>query len=230
MFANLQMNSELEAQGMDNDLSRTRQHIVEIAAELFQRRLTDAAGGNISVRVDDVILMTPTLAGARYHWRLGPEQILVLDLQGTKLEGEGEVSREAKVHLSLLNEFYPLATSVIHGHARNVLVFCAAEKPIPPVLNCAMKFGEIIQVPDAPSGTTELAENITEALREQQDRVQKQAAAVMAPRHGIFVLSRNIHSAFDALERIDTNAYCLIHGKQLFNLEAPMEIPYEDSE
>lgn len=42
---------------------------------MFQRHLTDLAGGNISVRIGDTLYMTPRYAGARFHWDLVPEQI-----------------------------------------------------------------------------------------------------------------------------------------------------------
>ncbi len=211
-------------------LGKTRKLIAEYGAELYERRLTDVAGGNISVRVGDVILMTPTLAGGEWHWHLLPEQVLTFDLKGNQLEGEGTISREAKVHFTLLNEFYPDGQSVVHGHSRNVLVFCAAEKPIPPVLNCTMKFGEIPQIPDAASGTQQLADNVAEAMRSQRERIRKQAAAVMAPRHGIFVLGKDLKAAFDATERIDTNAFCILMGSSLFDAKRRKEMPYRDEE
>ena len=128
---------------MSDSIKMMRQQIAELGLALYQRKLTDAAGGNISARVGDVLVITPRYAGSKYRWRIQPEQVLVLDLEGNKLEGEGEISREVKVHCKLLNEFYPTGTAVIHAHPLNVLVFCAAEKPIPPVLEGTQKFGEI---------------------------------------------------------------------------------------
>lgn len=201
---------------MGDIIQETREKLCEFAYDLYVRHITDTAGGNLSVRIDDKILMTPRYGGNLYHWRLRPEQILILDLKGNKVEGEGDVSREAKVHLALLNEFYPEATAVIHAHARNVLVFCAAEKPLPPVLYATSKFGVIPQIPDAASGTDELAINVREGIRSQGGVTKKvQAAAVMAPRHGLFVLGRTLADAFDVAERIDTNAYCLLAGQAL---------------
>jgi L-fuculose-phosphate aldolase len=211
-------------------IRETRQLIVEYGAELYQRRLTDVTGGNISARIGDIVLMTPTLAGRKFHWKLRPEQILILDPNGNKLEGDGEISSEGKTHLTLLQRYYPDGTAVIHTHARNMLVFCAAEKPMPPVLNAAMKFGEIQQVADAPSGTQQLADNIADAMRDQIDRVRKQAAAVMAPRHGLFVLAKDLPSAFDATERLDCNAYCILMGRSLFDASVAKVIGYVDQE
>jgi len=193
----------------------TKQLITKIGNLMFQRSLTDLAGGNISVRIDDKIYMTPTLAGMMSFWELRTEQILTLDLKGNVLEGEGKLSREAKVHLVLLNEFYPDATAVIHAHSRNVLVFCAAEKPMPPVIVSVNKFGYIQQCVDAASGTDELANNVADAVRIQTNWKNNKSAPVMAPRHGLFVLSKDLNNALDSVERIDSNAYCIINGATL---------------
>ncbi len=207
-----------------------RKLIVKFGAELYDRQLTDVAGGNISVRVDDRVLMTPTRAGNLHHWRLRPEQILTLDLEGRKLDGNGEISREAKVHLKLLNEFYPDGSAVVHGHARNVMVFCAAEASIPPVLHSTIRFGEIRQCLDAPSGTDALADNIAKVIRGQEERIRRQAALVMAPRHGLFALGKDLYAAFDAVQRVDTNAYCILMGQGLFTFRRPGGISCEDTE
>jgi len=200
---------------MSDTIEIMRQQIAELGATLYQRKLTDAAGGNISVRVGDVIVITPRYAGSKHLWRIRSEQVLVLDLEGNKLEGEGEISREIKVHRKLLTEFYPTGTAVIHAHAHNVLVFCAAEKPIPPVLESTQKFGEIKHVPAAPAHSTELADNIAAAIRGQEERIKKQAAAALAPRHGLFVIGKDLPAAFDAVERIDGNAYCILFSRML---------------
>jgi L-fuculose-phosphate aldolase len=192
-----------------------RDLIIRYGKELYDRRLTDAAGGNISVRAGDVLLLTPRYAGNLYHWKLRPEQILTIDLQGNKLGGDGEISREAKVHLALLSEFHPQGTAVIHAHPRNVLVFCAAVKPIPPVLHATAKYGEIIQIPDRQAHSQDLAVAVADGIRPQIDRLAKGAVAVMAPKHGIFALATDLHTAFDAVERIDTNAYCVLMGQKL---------------
>jgi len=200
----------------------TRAHIARIGALLFERHLTDAGGGNISVRIGDVVCITPRYSGQRYRWQLRPEQVLVVDLQGNKLDGDGDLSRESKAHLTLLNEFADVGTAVIHGHSRNILVFAANSRPIPPVLEQTLKFGEIQVVSYAPAHSQELADNLANALRGQEDRIRKQAAGVIAPWHGVFVLGKDLDMAFDAVERIDTNAYILLMS-QLFALPDVLE-------
>ncbi len=196
-------------------ISFTKQLMTEVGKILFERSLTDLAGGNISVRIGDRIYMTPTLAGTNSFWSLRTEQILTLDLEGNLFDGEGNVSREVKVHLSLLKEFFPDATAVIHAHPRNVLVFCAAEKPIPPVIISVRKFGYIQHCLDAASGTDDLAVNVAHAIRKQTGWKNNKAAPVLAPRHGLFVLAKDLFNALDSVERIDTNAFCAISGATL---------------
>lgn len=214
-----------------DDIQTTRELIAAFAKTMFDRKLTDMAGGNISVRLGDEVLMTPTLAGTNHHWDLKPEQIVRMDLQGSKIDGDGEVSREAKVHLALLNEFYPEGTAVVHAHARNVLVFCAAEKPMPPVLYATRKYGYIPQCVDAASGTDALAENVADGVRGQTNWVKNKAAPVMAPRHGLFVLGKDLYAAMDATERVDVNAYCVLMGATLgvtpVGEDAPINPDYE---
>jgi L-fuculose-phosphate aldolase len=199
---------------MDSTIMETRAQIARIGALMFERHLTDAGGGNISARVDNVVCMSPRYSGQRRRWQLQPEDVLVVDLQGNKLEGAGDLTRETKVHLKLHNEFGDAGTAVIHAHAQNVLVFCALSRPIPPVLEQTLKFGEIQVVGYAPAHSQVLADNVAEALRSQQDRIRKQAAAVIAPWHGLFLMGKDLDFAYDAVERIDTNAYIVLMAER----------------
>jgi L-fuculose-phosphate aldolase len=191
-----------------------RTKIPVIGRMLFERQLTDAAGGNISARVDELICITPRYSGQKFQWKIEPEQVLVFDLQGNRVAGEGVISRESQVHLRLYNDF-PDCNSVIHAHPRNVLVFCAARKPIPPVLEATLKFGEIHVTDFAPAHSADLAAHVSAKIRGQEARIRKHAAAVIAPWHGLFCAAKDLDAAFDAVERIDVNARILLMGPVL---------------
>ena len=203
---------------MSDPITTMRARIAEIGRLMYERHLTDAAGGNISARVsdgvNDVICVTPRYAGSKHQWRLRPENVIVADLNGNKLEGEGEISREAKVHFKLLTEF-PAGRAVVHGHPRHVMVFAMAGRPIVPVLENTLKFGVIKVCRFAPAHSVELPEYIAAELRGQEAAIQKQAAAVIAPWHGLFVLGKDLESAYDAAERIDVNAHCILMSRLL---------------
>ncbi len=190
----------------EKNIATAREHIARIGGLLFERRLTDAAGGNISMRVGDVLCMSPSYSGSKRQWRLEPDRVLVVGMDGEKLEGEGQISREANVHLRLHKEFCDYGAAVIHAHPRNLLVFAALEEPVPPVLEANLKFGEIRCVPYAPAHSPELAENVAAGIRGQEVKVREQAYGVIAPWHGLFLMGKDLDAAFDAVERIDTNA------------------------
>ena len=195
-------------------ISQTRNKIAETGKLVFERHLTDAAGGNISVRVGDLVCITPRYSGSKRHWQLEPNQVLVSDLSGNKLDGDGEVSRESKVHYRLYQEFHD-ATAVLHSHARNVMPFVAAGQPIEPVLEATLKFGIIPVTGYAPAHSENLADEIVSLIRGKEEAIRKYATAVIAPWHGLFVVAKDIDAAFDLTERIDTNAYCILMSRLL---------------
>lgn len=192
-----------------------RAEIARFGALLFQRNLTDAGGGNVSARVGDLVCLSPRYSGALHQWNLKPEHVLVVDLDGNKLDGDGDLSRETKVHLGLHREFGEHGKAVIHCHPRNVLVFCAAAKPMPMVLEGTRKFGTIPVADYAPAHSGKLATNVAARIRGNEARIAKHAAAVIAPWHGLFCMGKDLAATFDAVERIDTNAYCILHGGAL---------------
>ncbi len=199
----------------DAAVTAMRAKIARLGGLLFERHLTDAAGGNLTARVGDVICMSPSFAGSQRQWQLEAGDVLVTDLDGRILAGDGKITRESHVHLRLHREFGEHGTGVIHAHARNALVFAATSTPIPPVLEATRKFGEVPVVPFAPSHSAELAEHVADAVRGNEARIRKQAMAVIAPYHGLFVIGKDIDAAFDAVERVDTNAYILLMSRLL---------------
>ncbi len=199
---------------ISENVEKMRERIAELGQMLFDRHLTDAAGGNISARVGDVVCMSPSYSGHRHQWQLNPEDVLVTDLEGNILEGTGSISRESNVHFRLHNVFGAYGTGVMHAHPRNLLVFAAMGLSMPQVLEANLKFGEIQCIDYAPAHSVELADNIEAALRGQESRIAKHAAGIIAPWHGVFLIGKNIEAAFDAVERFDTNAYILLMAQQ----------------
>ena len=200
---------------MDAKITETRRLIAEAGQMMFERYLTDTAGGNISARIGDLVCITPRYAGYTNHWRIRPEQVLVTDLQGNKIEGEGEVSREAETHFKLLNEF-PDGSAVVHAHARNILALSTIlQKPMLPVIEATLKFG-IVELTDyAPAHSGQLAENVACKLHGREANIRKQAAAVIARYHGMFVIGKDLNAAVDAVERLNINAQIILSSQAM---------------
>src|SRR6185436_13626941 len=164
-----------------------REHLARIGKLAYDRKLLDSAGGNITTRIGERVYMTRSYAGGRHQWELRPEDVLVLDLDGQKLAGEGEFSREGAVHMACYQAFAD-AGCVFHAHPYNIMPFVSTLTPIPPTSEQTDKYGTIGFCKHAPTHTPELAANVVEALQPQADRIQKHPIATLIPRHGIFVV------------------------------------------
>lgn len=191
-----------------------RAHLARIAKLAYDRKLLDSAGGNITTRFGDRVYMTRSYAGGHHQWELRPEDILVLDLDGAILAGDGEFSREGAVHMACYQEF-PEAGCVFHAHSLNIMAFVATETPIPAMSEQTDKFGPIGFCEWAATHTQQLAINVVAALKPLSHQLPKQPIATLIPRHGIFLVGADLNAAYDALERIDRNAYIALMARLL---------------
>ncbi len=192
----------------------TPEQIAYVAQLMFERRLTDISGGNVSARADGQIHITPRYAGSKQHWRIDPSDVLSGPVHSDDLLSHPRCSRETKVHLAIYRNF-PGVGAVIHAHPFHVQPFVVAEQPIGMVLEATQKFGDVALVPFAPAHSQELADNVVAGLVGKEENIHKQAAAVLLPRHGIVVAGKDLLATLDALERIDWNAWCIIASRIL---------------
>lgn len=189
--------------------------IIEVGRLMYERFLTDSAGGNVSARLAGRIYLTPRYAGARYHWRLRPELINVLDEGHNVLAGPTPISRESEMHLALYDAF-PEAGGIIHAHAPYLMVFASAGRPMPPVMEYTEKFGVIGLTAPARSHTPALAQAVVAYMKERESQFARHALAALLPRHGVVVMARDLLEAYDTLERLENNARCLIRQRLLW--------------
>ena len=192
-----------------------RELVAHIGRVLFDRHLTDAGGGNISLRVGELFCMSPTLAGQNKQWQLEPEDVLVVNRRGEILEGEGALTREIAVHFGLHENFSDYGNAVIHCHPRNLMVFACANMPLPPVMEATRKFGTTPVIEYAPAHSPKLGQRIVATMRGREAMIAKHAAGTIAPWHGLFLIGKNLPAALDAVERLDTNAYVIMMSRQL---------------
>jgi L-fuculose-phosphate aldolase len=195
-------------------MENIREQLAYIGRLMFERRMTDTAGGNISARQGNRIFISPKYSGSKCHWQLDPEDFIEGEIGSNEVLNHPMFSREGKAHVAIYLNF-PDVQGVIHAHPFHILPFCAAGKPIKPMLEQTQKFGVIQLVKAAPAHSSELAENIVAGLRGQEKAIQTQAAAILVPQHGIIVAGKDILAAVDALERIDWNAWCILAQRLL---------------
>ncbi|MCB5953580.1 class II aldolase/adducin family protein [Enterococcus sp. CWB-B31] len=182
-----------------------REDLCKITRNIYQRYGTNAAGGNISVRLNDEhIIMTPTLMSQNHLCDLSPYQILVVDMNETIIEGYGRLTREINMHMACYRENRKVGC-VLHGHARESMVFASQGMDMPNLTEATQKFGQIPCLPFAPACSPELAEIVSSHVRSLGDDVLSKV--MLLNKHGVLVLEETLHKANDMLERLEYNAY-----------------------
>jgi L-fuculose-phosphate aldolase len=188
--------------------------VLEIAKLIWDRRLSDTAGGNISVRNGENVCITPRLMGYRLRWQITEADLSIVDLEGTVLEGPKEITREGRLHLGLYKEFGE-ARAAIHAHPYWTNVFVAKARPIIPMLETTGKFGTIECIKEAHGYSEELAKNVIEHFKAKGAQWDKSPLMAIMPCHGIIAVGRDMNACFDIVDRIETECRCQILGKLL---------------
>lgn len=104
-----------------------RQDICEIGRLVHQKGWVAANDGNISIRLSsDRILCTPTGIS---KGRMTPEDLLIVDPRGQKLEGRRECTSEIALHLTIY-EMRPDVQAVVHAHPPVATGFATAGRAL----------------------------------------------------------------------------------------------------
>ncbi len=141
-----------------------RAEIVARCKDLDARGLNRGASGNVSARMGDTMLMTPS---AIPYTALEPDMITRMPLDGDYGAWDGPLkpSTEWRFHLDLMRA-RPDISAVVHTHAEFSTILAIARKPIPAIHYMIAAFGgvEIPCCDYACYGTAELSAAILSAM------------------------------------------------------------------
>ncbi len=187
--------------------NRLREEIVEFGRSLFERGLTAGSSGNISARVDDGWLLTPTNACLG---RLDPAHIAKLDREGRHLSGDAP-SKEAFLHRSMYEE-RNCAGAIVHLHStHSAAVSCmdgldSADCLPPLTAYYVMKIGRLPLIPYHRPGDPALGA----AIRGLAGR----HCAVLLANHGPVVSGATLEAAVYATEELEETSklFLLLRG------------------
>jgi 3-dehydro-4-phosphotetronate decarboxylase len=176
-----------------------REQIVEHGRSLYDRGLTPGSSGNISVRLPDGMLITPTNSCLG---RLQADSISKLDSVGNLIEGMPP-SKEAFLHLAYYrsrgNE-----QAVVHLHStHSVAVSCLREidpeNVLPPITAYyVMRVGRLPLVPYFAPGDMQLADAVALAVRA--------AKGALLANHGPVIGGKDLENAVYAVEELEETA------------------------
>jgi ribulose-5-phosphate 4-epimerase/fuculose-1-phosphate aldolase len=188
--------------------SRAREEICRIGESLFARGYAHATAGNISVRLDDGFLITPTDACLGF---LDPAQLARLDSEGRQLAGE-RASKTLALHRCIYQAalpFDPDTRWVIHTHSTHCVAASlratGAELLAPTTPYFVMKVGHVPLIPYARPGGSESADMVAQAI-ERYGEAGTPIRAVMLERLGPNVWHRSGAAAMAVLEELEETA------------------------
>jgi L-fuculose-phosphate aldolase len=182
-----------------------KQAVADFMNRLYRQGLTTTSGGNISVRVDDRILLTPS---ATDKGNMNADQIASTAMDGTNLTPYLKPSGETSMHLEIYKR-RPDVQAIVHAHPPTASLFSALKEKINVRLLAETYafVGEPAFAPYALTGTDELAQSVADALGKEHD-------AVLMQNHGVLTVGRNLLEAFDRMEVLENAAKMTIHARQ----------------
>lgn len=183
-----------------------RREVIRFAIEMEQRELTVGTSGNVSMRVPEGALITPSTIP---YPDIQPADVVLMDLEGTVLEGERMPSVEHKVHLACYQARADV-NAVIHAHPVMASAFAAARMPLPSFLDeFGVYVGDEVRVAEyAISGTPDIAANVVTAMGET-------ANAVFLASHGMVCVGKSLSAAMHVARQVERGAQIFIAAKML---------------
>lgn len=177
-------------------LEKERKEIVEYGKKLIETGLTKGTGGNLSVFNREKGLMAISPSGIDY-FKIKLEDVVVLDLDGNKIEGDKSPSSEYDMHRIFYKNREDI-DAIIHTHTMYATTIACLNWDLPPVHYMIALAGVNVRCAKyATYGSKELAENAYEGMKDRN--------AVLLANHGMLAGAKDLANAFNTTEEIE---YC----------------------
>lgn len=163
---------------------------------LYERNLTTTSGGNVSQRVDDLILIT---ASQTDKATIDESQVGIVSMTGENLTQNLKISMEAKMHQAVYQS-RPDVKAIIHAHPVFATSFAIAGKEIKTNLSGEARaiLGKPVMASYALMGTSGLAEKVAQA--------SLSGNAILMINHGVLTVGESLLQAYDRMEVLEAAA------------------------
>jgi L-ribulose-5-phosphate 4-epimerase len=200
-------------------VTRTREVVARLHAELPRWELVVWTAGNVSQRVPGADLFVIKPSGVGYD-ELTPEAMVVCDLDGALVDGDRAPSSDTAAHAYVYRHL-PEVGGVVHTHSTYAVAWAARGEEIPCVLTMmADEFGGPVPVgPFALIGDDSIGRGIVETLARSRSR------AVLMQNHGPFTVGRDARAAVKTAVMVEEVARTVHVARQLGE---PLPIPQAD--
>ncbi|GAB2603401.1 class II aldolase/adducin family protein [Streptomyces capparidis] len=170
---------------------RAWEQVTATARRMTEDGLVVGTSGNVSARVGDLVVVTPT--GVRYH-ELGPGHLVAVDLDGAPVHGTARPTSELPMHLAVYRE--TPARAVVHTHSVYATAASTLVDELPTIHYMAAALGGPVRVAAyATYGTPELAAHMLDALRDRTGCLLKN--------HGTLTHGDDLASAYDRAQQLE---------------------------
>ncbi|MER5548240.1 class II aldolase/adducin family protein [Streptomyces sp. NPDC002589] len=172
-----------------------REHLWAELVATARRTVTDGlvvgTSGNVSARVGDLVLVTPS--GVPYD-RLTPDDLTGVDLTGRQVLGTLAPTSELPMHLAVYRSTD--ARAIVHTHAVHATAVSTLVPELPLVHYMAATLGGPVRVaPYATYGTDALAENMLRALTDR--------TGCLLQNHGTITYGATLDQAYDRTAQLE---------------------------
>ncbi|MBK5207124.1 MAG: aldolase [Polaromonas sp.] len=188
--------------------SQAREEICRVGRSLFERGYVHATAGNISVRLDDGFLITPTDACLGF---LDPARLARLDMNAQQISGD-RASKTIALHAHIYgatSPFNPQTRCVIHTHSTHCVALtlkACGEELLPAVTPYfVMKVGHVPLIAYYRPGAPEAAQLVAQAIS-RYGEAGTPIRAVMLERLGPNVWHDSPGAAMATLEELEETA------------------------
>ncbi|MEU6808594.1 class II aldolase/adducin family protein [Streptomyces sp. NPDC046831] len=171
--------------------ARAWEALVATARRTVADGLVVGTSGNVSVRVGDTVLVTPS--GVPYD-RLTPDDVTGVDLDGRRVLGTLGPTSELPLHLALYRGTD--ASAVVHTHAVHATAVSTLVTELPAIHYMTAALGGPVRVaPYATYGTEELAANMLRALDGR--------SGCLLQNHGTVTCGASLDQAYDRTAQLE---------------------------
>ena len=176
-------------------LEPLREELHRLHLELPKNGLVAWTSGNVSARDPDSGLVAIKPSGVRYE-DLRPEHMVIVDLDGSLVEGDLEPSSDTASHLYIYRHRSDVG-GIVHTHSPYATAFAAVNLPIPVYLTAqADEFGGPIPCGGfALIGGEEIGKVVVEAIGK--------SPAVLLKNHGVFTVGPTAEAAVKAAVMVE---------------------------
>jgi L-fuculose-phosphate aldolase len=185
---------------------KLREQMCEIGRRVYNKGFAAANDGNISYRLaEDRVLCTPTRVSKGF---MKPDDLCIVDLDGTQVSGKKKRSSEILLHLSVMKA-RPDVRSVVHCHPPHATAFAVAREPIPKCVlpEIEVFLGEVAISPYETPGSQSFADTVLPYV--------KDTDTILLANHGTLTYGSDLEDAYFKTEIIDAYCRILILARQI---------------